>query len=508
MAAACASDPGPDAGAAGDATVADAGSSDAEAPDAETVDGSAPYTYVAPPTTPAPEFLQAERWKTHFADDLRPYWMLPDAFGQPEGNFPSLRDMTGRAIPGGVRHPRMIARQTFAYAMGFALTGEPRLIELAHAGMRWLAERARDPRGGCHARLDATGAPIEDVKTAQDLEYCALGFAAYHFAARDPAAERELFALRDLLFDPTKYWDAENQRIRDAMSADLTREVDVEGDGGWELVAQLDAMNGFLLLAQPVLSTPERRAQFLGDLETLGQSLVRHFWSAGIFWGVHNAKGRYLTKHVDFGHTLKSYWMLRETDKRLPGNPFRLLLEAEARRMLDRAYDRPNGRWAKRPSDETSVEYGSDWWQYAEADQLAASLDMGGGALEDVRAETQKRWVQDYVDRTRPAREVVPSIRRNGQWVFGWRDTDTAKCNEWKSGFHSVEHALVAYLAGAWREGTPAALHFAIPRADVDTFVARPYVFQGTELDRAVVGTATVGGEARAIVRVRFERLY
>ena len=476
----------------------------------------AAYGHLSPPPgTVVPEGLRAERWVTHLQDDLLPYWTMPAALGDPVGNFPTYRRMDGAVRPPSERRPRMIARQTYAYAIGFLLTGDEALLGHARAGVDWLVGHAKDPeRGGWYPLLDAAGAPLgTDPKTAQDTAYCMLGPAAYFFVTRDPGAEAELLATRDLLFDPDVWWDAANGRIRDALSWDMATEVDVEGDGGWELVAQLDPVNAFLLLVQPVLTDPTRRAQALGDLRALGDALVTHFLSDGVFWGVHTNRGRWGTKHVDFGHTLKAYWMLLQIDKRLADAPYRGRLAAGARTWSDLAYDASYGRWANRvdawpAGGAPTLRYGSDWWIYAEADQLAMTLALLSGTPDPRLAQTTAHWIEDFVDDSATAREVIPSIQRDGSWGWSWSGSDDAKCNLWKNGYHSVEHALVAYLYGRWLADEPAALHFAVPAAAVDTFVATPYVFQGREISREDLGPVASGGETLRHVVVRFDDLY
>lgn len=466
------------------------------------------YTHVSPPVGAADPVLQGDRWRQHLDEDVLPFWRMPAAFGTPEGNFPTYRSMVGAVRGSTERRPRMLARQTYAYSMGFLLTGEPRLLELAHAGMTWLRTKAVDPRGGCHERLDADGNAINGPKFAQDLSYCALGFGAYGFVTRDPEAEATLLGIHDLLFDPTRYYDEATHRIRDGRSADLSTEVDQENDGGWELVAQLDVINAYLLLSQPVFSDPARRDQALSQLRRLGQTMIDLFWADGIFWGVSTKKGMYGTRHVDFGHTLKSYWMLLQIDKRLPDHPFHDFVINNVYRWVDRAYDSTNGRWGKRPVTATLNEWGSDWWIYAEADQLAATLDLIDGRYLDERTQTQAHWLSDYVDTRRAAREIIPGIRQDGSPVYGWPDDDTAKCNEWKNGFHSVEHALVLHLIGRWREDRPVELHFAVPEAEVNNFVAKPYVFDGREVSRTPAEVLTVGGRTLRHVVVTFDQLY
>lgn len=493
-----------------DAETPDAGSADAR-PDAGVADlGSLPpYGHVPPPDASVPEALSSARWKQHHAEDVLPYWMMPEALGSPAGNFPTYRDMLGRPLLPGERRPRMMGRQTYAYSMAFLLTGDPSALRHAKAGVDYILAHAKDgTRGGYHGLLGADGRVIgSEPKYAQDTAYVVLGLAAYYFVTREPAVEAELLAARDLLFDPGTYWDEANQRIRDAMDPAMEQEIDQGDDGGYELVAQLDPINAFLLLSQPVLRDGTRRTQFLSDLETLAQQLIDMFWENGIFWGIHNKKGEYGGRHVDFGHTLKSYWMLLQIDKRLPHRPFQAFLVQNAKAWVDKAFDTPNGRWAKRPTSATEVEYGSDWWAYAEADQIAATLDLLDWSQAARLSSTTLHWLTDYVD-TNAAKEIIPSINRTGGRVFNWPDTDNAKCNQWKNGYHSTEHALVMYLHGTALENAPAELHFAVPAAEVPSFVAKPYIFEGRELDRTSTATIAVGTSTLTTVRVRFDQLY
>jgi hypothetical protein len=175
---------------------------------------------------------------------------------------------------------------------------------------------------------------------------------------------------------------------------------------------------------------------------------------------------------------------------------------------LTLAWDQPNGRWAKRPLSQTGVVYGSDWWAYAESDQLAATLAMGDAKWIPIVAETSRHFREEYVDRTRPVREVVPSISRNGAWAYGWGDKDTAKCNEWKSGFHAAEHALVMDLFSRWAAAQPAQLYFAFPAAQVQALGqgARPYTLLGNVASVEDLG-ALASDPARHKVRVTFDQL-
>lgn len=469
-----------------------------------------PYRFSPPPAGGPPAGMDAASWTTHLTADLLPYWTMAAAQGSPVGNFPTYRGMDGSLQGATTRKPRMMGRQVFTYSIGFLLTGDEALLDLARAGNAWLLGHAHDAaRGGWYADLDAAGGPSGDAdKTAQDMSYAVMGPAAYFYVTGEASSEAAVLETRDLLFDPARYWDPVNVRIRDGMNGALTTETYMGSPGSWELVAQLDPVTAFLLLVQPAFTDPARRAQALHDLETLSFTLRRSFWRDGIFWGSTGAIGTYRTSHTDFGHILKAYWALTQIDKRLASHPHADFLAAAAPATLTLAHDASNGRWAKLPISATEVSYGSDWWAYAESDQLAATLALHDPAWIPVVSTTAPHFVGDYVDHTRAVGEVVPSVSRTGAWVYPWPVTDTAKCNEWKNGFHAAEHALVMFLFGHWLEGTPAPLYFAFPTSEIADRTARlhPYTFLGRPARVEDLG-ALASDPTRHKVRVSFEDL-
>lgn len=469
-----------------------------------------PYLYQAPPTSAPPAGLDAPTWLSHETDDLLPYWTMPVAQGTPVGNFPTNRGMDGSLQGASSRKPRMMGRQVFAYSVGFMMTGDESLLDLARAGNQWLIGHAIDTSaGGWYADLDATGNPAGvGYKYSQDMAYDAMGPAAYFFVTADPDAEAAVLKTRDLLFDPKTFWDTANGRIKDGMDATLSFEVNMGNPGTIDIVSELDPITAFLLLVQPVLSDGARRDQVLADLRTLALRVHASYWQDGIFWGNTGAIGQYGSNHTDFGHILKAYWGLLQVDKRLSDHPLSAFIAQYAPVTLRSAYDAPNGRWAKAPTSPTTVQYGSDWWAYAEADNLTATLALHDPTWIATLGEAAAHFRGDYVDRTRPAREVVSSVSQTGGWVYNWPDTDTSKCNVWKNGFHTAEHALVLYLFSHWLAGTPAPLYFAFPAADVASraAAARPYTFLGDVATVEDLGPLQ-NDPTRHKVRVSFDKL-
>ena len=335
------------------------------------------------------------------------------ARGTPVGNFPTFRGMDGSVRTDRPnRKPRMMGRQIFAYSMGFLLTGDEALLDLARAGNRWLLDHARDTvRGGWHADLDAAGQPpfLAD-KLAQDLSYDLMGPASYFFVTADPESEAAVLAARDLLFDPARYWDAANGRIRDGLDSTLTTEAYMGRPDSWELVAQLDPITAFLLLVQPV---PRRRRPPRAGPRRSPDAGAAHadvLLEGRPLLGLHRQRsgstpGR---NHNDFGHMLKAYWAVLQIDKRLADQPHAGFLQQYAPAALTLAHDAGNGRWAKYPTSPTTVQYGSDWWSYAESDQLAATLALHDPAWIPVLGETARHFREEYVDRTRPGARARP----------------------------------------------------------------------------------------------------
>ncbi len=480
--------------------------------DAGPADAASPYVYRAPPAPTPDAGLDPATWKAHLVDDLLPYWTMDAAKGTPVGNFPTNRGMDGALSGSSDRKPRMLGRQIFAYSVGFLLTGDESLLTLARAGNRWMLDHAwAGADAGWAADLNASGTAIGTApKFAQDFSYDAMGPAAFFYVTRDAEAEAAVLATRDLLFDPNTFWDSANGRIKDGLDPSLTTEayMDPGGPGSWQLVAQLDPVTGFLLLAQPHLTDPARRTQVLADLERLTSLMQRSFWKDGFFWGATGTIGQWGSQHSDFGHMLKSYWALLQVDKRLPNHPYADFLAAHAAPTLQMAFDHSYNRWAKYPDSPESVRYGSDWWAYAEADQLAGTLALHDPTWLDVLSHTATNFRADYVDRSRPSRELVSSVNRDGSWVYPWPNGDTAKCNVWKNGFHSTEHALVMSAISSWAQGVPLELYFAFPAAQVDALAAAtwPYTFPGHVVDWTDLGALT-DDPTRHKVKVRFDQL-
>lgn len=447
-----------------------------------------------------------QAWLDHFRRDLLPFWDLPDAWGEPRGAFPTHRCNDGRRLdrarpcfelsdpPPWAREAarrewtRMRSRQTYLYGVAFHLTGDARYLALARDGATWIREHALDRETGSAITWfdeEGRGGPPLLERTSQDLAYAGLGLAMYWYLTRDAAVLEDLVRLKDHVFGA--YWDE-----RWGMLRWVAREGHEEA-GRQELVAQLDQVNAYLLLVTPLLSEPTRGA-WERDLLRLSRLLIARYHAPEehLFWGtIHEPEGRRLgARHVDFGHTAKAVWMIERAGRLLGDRALVDFAAAEGPRVLERAFLPSTGSWASRPRPGGAVDAGKEWWIYAELDQLAATLALSDPGQARYLPSTFRFWLRHMVD-------------RDGHEVYGWVGPDGQpgrgpKIHFWKSGYHSAEHALVAYLTAQSLRGEPAALHFAPIEAGVPV---RPYLFAGAELGRTVEPLDGFPGRRRVTVR-------
>ncbi len=446
---------------------------------------------------PVPEILAGDTWLRHLREDLLPYWELPEALGTPVGNFPSLRDSQGRLDPsrGTFRGVSTLARGVYGYSVAFHLTGEERYLTYAWAGLQWLEEHGFDDvRGGWYRNLTETGDPVdpEDQKQLFDLASLGLAYGMYFNVTREPWAEAGLLGVRDLIF--SMYHNPANNRYFDARVADMSRTVDLGGNGR-DIVNVLVPGTALLLPNADLLTDPARRAQFRADLRRVTQALLgQHrndispetWW----FWGRTGRIGEHASLQTDFGHTIKSHEMIHNANQVFADRPWdNLAVDRET--LLAKAWDESADRWNDDLVDFESgaVEPDSAWWVHDEADQTLAAVNLREDFVHSAwLARSAQSWLETFVDPVFP-HETWSRPLRDGSFPTEGADEKAARG---KNMYHVFEHALVMYLHGRAMEGAPAELHYALPEDVALTAEAEPYWFDATTEHRVVGGSVDV----------------
>jgi mannose/cellobiose epimerase-like protein (N-acyl-D-glucosamine 2-epimerase family) len=462
---------------------------------------------VATPRLAAGELPSLARWRQHIADELMPFWLTEDARGAPTGNFPTFRCNDGAAVrrdapcPELARPPawiaselgrdytRMKSRQAYLYGVAFHVTGDERYLALARAGVTWLREHAyeRDTSSAVTYWADGKPGPPPDQRTAQDLAYAQVGPAFYYYLTRDPNVLADVVRLERHIM--TRYWQS-SPEPPGGMLRWMLADGDTPGDARrQELVSQLDQINAYMLLLAPVLEDPELAAAWQRDLVLLARVVKDRFFAPehGMFWGtLHDAESRKLgSRHTDFGHSIKALWMLYLTGQRTNQRDLVEFARAHTGPLLDRAAQ-PSGCWAAGPRADGSLDRGSQWWIFAELDQAAATLAAREPAIAGPAARYARHlagsyacWFTRFVDRRHG--EVWPFVPPD--WTETMFDEGApAKLFHWKSGYHSLEHALVALITTASLTGQRLPLYYAFARPPAPGRI-QPYYFTGTIVD-------------------------
>ncbi len=436
------------------------------------------YSIVNPQQVVA-ELPSGDVWLNHVKRDLLPFWTMPEALGEPIGNFPTYRNNNGTAHnPSNPSieyrgrnldkdYVRMKSRQIYAYSVGYHLTGDKRLLAYAKAGIDYLRANAffndKDGKKGVYSYFsypDKKWGPEQELINSQDLSYALNGMAFYYYLTRDPEVLDNIVEVKDYIF--ANYYDQNTNLVSWYMNKNKKQSK--------ELVATLDQINAYMLCLAPIIPDEYHgrplRQEWKANLEDMAHAIIKEYYSPShkLFWGTDDK--RIGARHVDYGHSIKSFWMIYQIGKLVNNHDLISFVETEAPALLEKAYISQTGSWASRPGDQ-----GKEWWIYAELDQMAATLSLANKSYAKYLPGTYRFWLDHMVDRDH---------KEMWTWVSpdGTPASDVPKQFEWKNGFHSFEHALVSYITSQQLKNQPVTLYYAFkdrPQPDM----VRPYVFSG-----------------------------
>jgi mannose/cellobiose epimerase-like protein (N-acyl-D-glucosamine 2-epimerase family) len=447
-----------------------------------------------------------EEWLTHAQQGLAPYWMMPEAQGEPVGNFPTFRCDDGSLMklqqlcselkqgwmePHYAReYTRMKSRQTYAYGVLFHLTGDPQALKLAKAGVDYLLNELRDIENGGFYSFTINGNPGLEwtQRTSQDLSYALVGLAMYYYLTRDKEVEKVLIDTQAFIFE--HYKDIELNELKWVI-----KNGDGQSNHQRELVAQLDQINAYMLLVTPLLPEPFQ-SQWRSDLDWLIESMIDNYYSAAdnrFYGAIHDKFAKQQSaRHNDYGHTVKAFWMTYLSGRMLDNEEFeelgwqglKYITDAAASTALiyqvDRYFSdelklrwkglRQIPIWISGPYD-----YSISSWQWAELAQASMTLHMLEGSQTKHLHYTHNLYFDAWVDHEFGGVGMSPK---------------SVKAFHWGNGYHQFEHALVGYLSAQQHYNQPATLYYALPLTD--DLAVSPYYYQAKTQAKTQIGTEQV----------------
>lgn len=434
------------------------------------------------------DFLpSANDWLEH-AGYLKKFWLQPAAYGTPHGNFPTWRCNDGSLPEGALcqgdgkspktadegfkkimmrQYVRMMSRQTFAYGALYNLTGDKEALRMHLAGTDYLIKNAMDPNGGFFSFFEnGKGMPEPEQRTSQDLAYALVGLAMNAYLTHDPRTIEAIAKTQQYIFD--RYYDPKSKMLRWVLS-----DFENERSAQKELVAQLDQLNGYMMLTWRLMP-PEIQKKWTKDIKILLKTIDSDFAvkNSPKFMGCLDMpecgtapKG----KHSDYGHSIKALWMKNIAAMGLRDAGAQKDSMKKISELISEALAPTGENWF-----ENTDKRSASWWVWAELDQamLHSALFSGTSVT-----GTLKTWMRDMTD------------KEFGEMKFG------RKQHLWRNGYHSTEHALLGYiLSQAIRAGdcendaeclkeNSVTLHYAIKDFDNNPFEklknVTPYLYGG-----------------------------
>lgn len=428
------------------------------------------------------KFLPSEQQWLNHAKLLEKFWLVPDAYGNPIGKFPTWRCNDGTLRNGkkcndeskdpefmpiiNFDYVRMMSRQTFGYGALFNLTGNPDDLKLHQAGVKFLLEKAKDPDGGFYSIFvkDDTSYPSRLARTAQDLSYALVGLAMNAYLTNDPDTIKVIMDTQKYIY--STYYDPKTNLLKWCFEDSYFDKKEQ-----LELVAQLDQLNAYLLLTWRLIPKAEQK-KWTNTIKKTIKMINDHFYvkNGNKFWGCIDNNECFNTetgKHLDYGHRVKSFWMEYLAARGTKDSNLEEFAIKGIKDTLNEALANNKIEWFESNNKEQA-----SWWVYAELDQSALTL-----ALEDkyTMPNTLFNWINDRTDQ-----------------VYGEMN-DGLKTHFWRSAFHSTEHALVGYItsqgirANYCKQSTGCLrdnqvnLYFA-PAISSSKMVYTPYLYSGNIL--------------------------
>jgi mannose/cellobiose epimerase-like protein (N-acyl-D-glucosamine 2-epimerase family) len=366
-----------------------------------------------------------------------------------------------------------MSRQVYAYCVAYHMTGDERYLQYAKMGIDYIYTKLIDKDGVFYTWMENGVPGPENAKQriSQDISYALMGPAMYYYLTRDRAVLEVMLRTEKYVFD--NYRDGNGLRWINEKFTDL-EETHLPTQK--ELVSQLDQINAYMLITTTVLEGKEKD-KWLKDMVMLANTMKNDYYSQEYnqFWGrIDSPEYKKLgLPHVDFGHTIKTLWMMLQIGLRFDVPELRDFALANMPAVFREAYSKDYSTWIEKKLENGKLGTDRIWWLHNEMDQAAATLSLTDQSYVRYLIPTYRYWFFEFVDQK--GKEVWHGLTgeagKPGKPIL-------LKAHLWKSSFHDFEHALVGYITGQAVRGEPVKLYYAFENKPANNMI-QPYLFAG-----------------------------
>lgn len=473
------------------------------------------------------EHVQPAKWIEHMEQDIMRYWLSEDATSLHPGLFPTYRTNKGESLPKNkedwpeefkealkdpdtnglidtdYNYVRAHSRQTYAYGVAYNMTGNARYLELCKKGAYALIKAFDGSHGMFTKQEIATGTWGEDQskRTSQDLAYGISGMGMYYYLTHDEEMLYKILQAKNYIFE--QYFDA-GKGI-------FTWEPKTNGSTRAEIVAQLDQIYGYMIWLTPSLPEPYQ-GNWKNELKMIAQILIERFYSQrfGFFWGAttSNYAKTFGTDHTDFGHSVKTMWLIYEIGNLTNETSFIIFAREKMDQILKNAYIKETGSWGRRfvndpQTNKRVMDKDKEWWGLAELNQACAILSINDPSYLSYLNNTYNYWFAYMVDKEHGEIWHFVSAKDNKPYI------KYPKIHSWKNAYHSAEHALFGYITSSEVKNKDFDLYYAFHSKEEVTYDrVAPYLFKGNIVSAAECGPLECMEDGNKKIRVTYNMLH
>ncbi len=386
------------------------------------------------------KFGAGDYWRDQALLEIIPFW-IPTVDHKNGGYFTDVQN-DGTIGKNPLKYPRMVSRLVYGFSTAYLLSGDPQYLDLAKHGLDYLRDFGWDHQyGGWYTELDADNRPTVATKDLFDQTYGNLGPVFYFYVTGDRDALQWVEKTHQLL--KTKAWDRQFGGYYALVNRDWTV---TETDKSFN--SQVDTATAYLIYDYLVTRDPA----LLEDLKAIGGVIMRHMYDpkTGYIREQFDRQWNFIDNYlghdqIDVGHNLKTAWVLLRLYQLTGQTQYLEFAQKIAATMTATAWDKRYYGWyfsknVHRPAQGPN-EKSKCWWTQTEGNFMMLNLYRITKDRQylDYFQKTSAFWDRHLVDHVH--KEVYSYVSESGQ-----PRPNSLKGNLYKSGYHSMEHALMNYL--------------------------------------------------------------